>query len=302
MAAEPRRAAASFRRAVWHPQQRLWNAALVSAVEARFARVPALAAILVRLVVLVDSLMLLAGVLRRRMRLLGLRLGPMPRGRAAVLYVDCGVHDDGHELRLIRRWLARRRDVHIIAFEAGSEQFAAAAEVLADVPSLDLRHRCLVGPDHTSPTVTLYGSRSDGGYADSIFARDGADHEDVPAGRLSEVLLSEHGSHQGPVILRMNIEGAELAVVEDLVAAGLHQRIDGYYGMWDDLSKIDAHLDARLRRLLQACAISPLTFNGRDLGYGLRRLAIRTDVETSIRHGELLGPRPMADARALHDG
>jgi FkbM family methyltransferase len=231
--------------------------------------------------------------------LLGARsLGTLPRRRRApVLYVDCGVHEEGLELRLTARWLGRRYDVQVIAFEAGSRQFAAAVEALADVPGLDLRHRALVGPDHASATVRLYRSPDEGSYADSIFAAAGSDHEDVPAARLSEVLLSEHASHQGPVILRMNIEGAELAVIEDLVAAGLHERIDGYYGLWDDLSKIDPHLDGRFRRLLADCAISPLTFNGRDLGYGLRRLAIRIDVETSIRHGERRGPRRLADAR-----
>jgi hypothetical protein len=56
-------------------------------------------------------------------------------------------------------------------------------------------------------------------------------------------------------------------------------------------------MDMRLRRLQHDHGIRPCTFNGRDLGYRLRRLAIRTDVDTSIRHGESRGHRPIADAR-----
>ena len=108
------------------------------------------------------------------------------------------------------------------------------------------------------------------------------------------MLLAEHGGHGGPVIVRMNIEGAELAVIEDLVAAGLDGRIDGWYGLWDDVGRIDARVEARFARLLDERDISPLTFNGRDVGYALRRLAIRIDLATSIRHGELRGPRPIA--------
>jgi FkbM family methyltransferase len=276
----------------------LWNRVLVAAVEATFARVPRIASLLVRVVILADSLVLLGMILRRRMRLLGARSRQtMPRGqRVSILYIDCGVHEEGIEIRWMRRWFSRRYDVRVIAFEAGSRQFAAAAEALRDVPGLELRHQALVGPDHGSATVTLYRSREGGGYADSIFATAGAEHEDVPAVRLSEVLLCEHASHRGPVILRMNIEGAELAVIEDLVEAGLHERIDGYYGMWDDLSRLDAHMDDRFRGLLRERGIGSFTFNGRDLGYRLRRLAIRIDIDTSIRLGELRGPRSMGEA------
>ena len=282
---------------LWHPQQRLWNRRLVSAIGSALHRVPRAAAMIVWLVMLADTLLLFAWVLRRRVRLLGARsLAPLwRRPRAPVLWVDCGVHEHGDEIRLVRRWLAPRQEVRIVAFEAASRQFAAARESLADVPCLDLRQQALVGPDHAVATVALYCSS--GGYGDSIFAVGGRGREDVAAVRLSRVLLSEHAHHDGPVLLRMNIEGAELAVIEDLVDAGLDQRIDGYYGMWDDLSRLDSQLDERLRRLIAVHAIRPLTFNGRDVGYALRRLAIRIDVATSIRHGARRGSRRVGDAQ-----
>jgi hypothetical protein len=284
---------------LWHPRQRLWNRPLVAAVDSALARAPKVAALVVGLVVLVDSLILLGGVLWRRSRLLGASsLAISSRGRGdPVLHIDCGVHAEGAEIRLVRRWLSPRHDVSVLAFEAGSRQFHAAAAALRDVPGLDLRHAALVGPDHAGATVTLHRSSADGGYGDSIFACGGSDLEDVPAVRLSEVLLSTHAAHAGPVILRMNIEGSELAVLEDVIAAGLHRRIDGYYGMWDDAARIDPAMDMRLRRLQHDHGVRPLTFNGRDLGYRLRRLAIRIDLETSIRHGESRGRRRIADAR-----
>ena len=139
------------------------------------------AAPLVWLVMLADTVVLLGWVARRRVRLLGVRsLMPRPRrSLAPVLYVDCGVHEHGDEIRLVRRWLGGRFDVRIVAFEAGSRQFAVAAEALADVPGLDLRREALVGPDHAGATITLH--RSPGGYADSIFAEGGEDREEAPA-------------------------------------------------------------------------------------------------------------------------
>ncbi len=291
-----RREPPAHRRALlWHPRQRLWNRTLVSAIEARM-RSKRAAAPIVWLVMIADTILLLGWVARRRLRVLGVRslVARSPRPRLAVLYVDCGVHEHGDEIRLVHRWLGGRFDVRIVAFEAGSRQFAVAGAALADVPALDLRHQALVGPDHAGTTITLH--RSPGGYADSIFADGGADLEEVPAVRLSAVLLAEHAGHDGPVVVRMNIEGAELAVIEDLVAAGLDRRVDGWYGLWDDLGRIDAHLEARFSRLLADRDIGPMTFNGRDVGYALRRLAIRIDLATSIRRGELRGRRRIADA------
>jgi len=84
-----------------------------------------------------------------------------------------------------------------------------------------------------------------------------------------------------PVILRMNIEGAEQFVIQDLIDAGLHRSIDGYYGMWDDLSKVDPSAAKTFRRLLRDNGISTITFNDRDL-------------ETSARRGLSLSPRQLA--------
>ena len=59
-------------------------------------------------------------------------------------------------------------------------------------------------------------------------------------------------------------------------------RVDGYYGMWDDLSKIDPERDAGFRRLLRRAGIHPIAFNDRDLAHPIRVWAIRYDLTTSL--------------------
>ena len=63
----------------------------------------------------------------------------------------------------------------------------------------------------------------------------------------------------------MNIEGAEFDVLQDLVESGLAAHIDGYYGIWDDVSKISVKRDAEFREFLSRNGIRSMTFNGRDV-------------------------------------
>jgi FkbM family methyltransferase len=234
----------------------------------------------VRLIVLTDSLVLLTRVALRRLALgaRGFRRFPSD---TTVLYIDCGVHVDGRELVWLQEWLSGRSALRILAFEAGRQQFVRAAKKLDGTPGLDLRHGALVGPLHRGPTAELHVG-NDGGLGASLFSARGDTVEEVPAVRLSDV-LSTVSPPPAVTILRMNIEGAESFVIEDLLESGLHTWIDGYYGMWDDLSKIDPALDREFRALLEANRIHTIPFNSRDLDHWIRRLAIRTDIETSIR-------------------
>lgn len=205
-----------------------------------------------RLLVGVDSLLLAVALLR-----------PI-RGsttHARVLYIDCGVHKKGLQIDAVDRWF--RGSVHRLdhlAFEANPVSCATAAQELEHIESLELRDEALVGPDH-GDTVTLYLSA--GGKADSMFSeRERAGRIEVPAIRLSELLPAE--GEYDTTILRMNIEGAEPFVIDDLVDAGALGRIDAFYGMWDDLSKIDPERDAQFRVRLKQLGIRPVTFNDRD--------------------------------------
>jgi hypothetical protein len=80
----------------------------------------------------------------------------------------------------------------------------------------------------------------------------------------------------------MNIEGAELDVIRDLVESGEAGVVDGWFGMWDYVAKIDPERDRVFRALLADAGISPFTFNGRDFLFRPRLACIEYDIHTSI--------------------
>jgi FkbM family methyltransferase len=281
---------------LWHPHQKLWNWRL-EAILRRAGRATRLGAAPVRALVAVDSLLLLARVVLGRVA----RFGPVqafrtiaPTGRV-VLYVDCGVHRDGEQVRFVAEELAPSCELHVLAFEASAEHCEAAARNLADVARdvhLDLRQVALVGPGARDDTVKLFKG-SQGGKADSLF-RTGDRFEVVPAARLSDILRRDFSSEldDAPLLVRMNIEGSEYDVVEDLVASRLASRVDGWFGMWDDVGKLDPDRDRRFRALLHSSHIRNITFNDRDLRHPLRRRAIRLALDTAVRAGLRARPSP----------
>jgi FkbM family methyltransferase len=237
---------------------------------------------------------------RRLRRSTGAQTKAAGERRPRILYIDCGVHKRGEQIRWMHRWFGDRFELQVLGFEASEEHIRDAREALGDLDLVELHHAALVGPDHIGEQVRLY-KEGNSGKGDSLFAERGQEYELVPARRLSQVLLAGGHELEGiPVILRMNIEGAERGVIEDLIDAGVERRVDGYYGMWDDLSKIDPAADREFRRLLGEHHISTITFNDRDLVttrgrrlslrlrgafLRLRRHAIRADIETSVRAG-----------------
>jgi hypothetical protein len=85
--------------------------------------------------------------------------------------------------------------------------------------------------------------------------------------------------------LRMNIEGAEVFVLEDLSEANLITAVDGYYGYWDDPYKIGGEFAQRFDALMHRLNIESLPFNDVDCRSALRRAFIRYDIGTSILAG-----------------
>ncbi|HEY4427150.1 MAG TPA: hypothetical protein VGN08_03000 [Solirubrobacteraceae bacterium] len=293
---------------IWHPEQKLWNWSLVRAVRARLGHGPASRVALTGLIG-VDSLLLAGRVWARRLRRRALGTAGPPEGtRPPVLYIDCGVHKRGEQIRSMHRWFADRYELHVLGFEASAVHVRDATAALADLDGVRLLHLALVGPHHAGDEVRLYKSPHGEGEGDSLFVNERDEYEVVPARRLSDAIADEgYSLAQMPVILRMNIEGAEHFVIEDLLDAGLHTSVDGYYGMWDDLSQIDRPAASAFRRLLRRNGIATLTFNDRDLvepadrkasfgpegwivklremSFALRRRAIRRDIEASLRAG-----------------
>lgn len=240
--------ATKVRSLIWHPHQGLWNWRLVR----RVRRLPG-GALWDHLIVVADSVLLAARLMRPATR---------PIAAARVLYIDGGVHQEGWEIQAVADWFGGRvAKLDILAFEANPAHCTKASNVLRDIPSLDLRQAALVGPGQ-GDSITLY-LHGGAGKSDSLFAeREREGSIQVPAVRLSKLLPPE-GDYDA-VILRMNIEGAEEFVIDDLADAGVTGRITAYYGMWDDLSKIDRRRDREFRVRLQSLGIHPVTFNDRD--------------------------------------
>ena len=261
----------------WHPHQRLWNWDLIAKIQG--LPLPGrLCNLLVRAVIEVDSALLGVTVWWRTRTAPPLSETSRPR----VLYVDCGVHKVGEQIRKVDEWFSDSCDLTILAFEANGASFAAANEALHDIESLDLRHEALVGPAHEGETVELHLD-GEAGKGDSLFAARGEVVEVVLARRLTDVLRTDYPWYDSAALLiRMNIEGAEMFVIEDLQDAGMVDDVDGFYGMWDDLSKIDPDLDVVFMALLRGSGITTVTFNDRDMPYRLRMSAVRRSMIAAI--------------------
>ncbi len=273
----------------WHPHQKLWNWSLVAWLEkwvpTRLGR-----RIAVRVIVLIDSAVLALRALLRRLMILGparlLGLPALPDA-ARIIYLDIGTHREGYEMehvldRVLPGFCPR---VAAYGFEAGGASYRRAAAKFAARPGVTVLHMALCHHKPASGTIRLY--HSTGSLGDSLY-RPTDSFEDVPAVRLSEWIAQQRLDLPRCIaILRMNIEAAEFDVIRDLVESGQHQHIDGYFGMWDDVSKVDPRNDAPFRELLRRHGIHPLTFNGRDFASKLRLFAIRYDMRTHIYRGWL---------------
>jgi FkbM family methyltransferase len=205
-----------------------------------------------------------------------------------IVHLDLGLHRSAAQISLMLEWFGHLPKFEVWGFEAHPGYFRHCRRKFADEKRVKLLNLALVGPDHQGDTAALH---LDGrkGLGNSLFAARGDETIDVPAARLSRVLAEQVQVAPGDVVtLRMNIEGAEMFVIDDLRDAGMLGMIDGFYGMWDDLYKIDPALDARFRALLKREKIRNFPFNDRDLspiaGRG-RREIIRYDIETALRRG-----------------
>lgn len=237
-----------------------------------------------RLITLIEGVGMLGQATSRRLARNGaggLLAKPADGGR--IVYVDAGLHKTGQELVFAAQALSRFSDVRLFGFEANPRYFAMAQEAIdkAGVKA-KLFNLALVGPD-APPEVTLNVDTLKDGLGDSIIRTSSGPAITVPADRLSRILQAEHvDPGRDVILLRMNIEGAEVYVLEDLVEAGLLPRIDGFFGSWDDPEKIGGDIARRYRQLVTDHAITHPAFNGKELRSGLKRRAIAIDLETAI--------------------
>jgi FkbM family methyltransferase len=265
--------------AFYHPHQRLWNLYTTPIAKRLLLRKP---------LILADSLLLWAEVLLQRARRKGVAglTARAQAGASPVVIFDIGQHVDPRQIVAMVDWFGGRLPLRIYGFEAHPEYFEIAQGKLAQLDNVRLENLALVGPDHQDDHIRLYlaGGR---GVGDSVYARRSEQYLDVPALRLSKY-IADNGIdvRSSIVILRMNIEGAEYGVLQDLAEAGLLAHIDGFFGAWDDMYKTDPKDDERFRAFLRKHRVRSLPFNDRDLGSGavfaLRKAAIRYALSTAM--------------------
>jgi len=229
------------------------------------------------------TLMLARAVLQRRIRQTGLKsLFSRPAPSATkILYVDAGLHKKARELKLLSKWLANFPNLRLVGFEAHPEYYEAACQTVGDLPRIELLNQALVGPGQGA-TVQL-NLNGGSGVGDSLIRRVGEESISVETSRLSEYLRKVGFKPQQDILLvRMNIEGAEVFVLEDMIDADLISAVDGFYGYWDDPYKIGGEFAQRFDALMNRLRIETVPFNDIDSRSILRRALIKYDIATSI--------------------
>jgi FkbM family methyltransferase len=284
---------------LWHPQQGLWNAGLLERIR-RVVSISLLYKLIREAIIACDSVILLLRAMVRRVRLLGpayLFARATVPDDIPVCYLDLGTHKEGAELAYMVHRVLPRICTRFTAygFEASRESFQSVSAKFAHESHVSIHHKALCHAVPHTGTIRLYKDAKRG-YGDSLY-RQGDSYEDVEATRLSHWLHDNNITLESTIcLLRMNIEGAEFDIIKDLVESGLAGMIDGYYGMWDDSSKIDKQRGDDFRVLLAANHICPFTFNGRDMGRTFRLKCIAYDINTAVHAGlrkfERRGMRP----------
>jgi FkbM family methyltransferase len=272
----------------WHPHQHLWNAGLVGVIE-RTIPISAISKPIRGIIMLIDTCFLFARAVARRLSLVGVTrifAKAKVRGGVRVLYIDVGTHKDGAELALMTDAILPSMcdDFEAFGFEASEESFRQVNKKFLGKPRVSVFHKALCNATPPQGKIRLYHDAR-GGLGDSLH-RPSDSFEDVEAVRLSNWLRERNIVLEDRIcLLRMNIEGAEYDVLQDLVEKGLAGHVDGYYGMWDDISKTDIPRDAEFRAFLSRNHVRSFTFNGRDVRLGVRRKCIEYDLNTSVLAG-----------------
>jgi hypothetical protein len=278
---------------LWDPHMGLWNRQLLRVIRPLlprpiFERVHAMIAF-------IDTIILFGRALGRRISKIGLSgLVSTPRVPEGIslLYFDLGTHKKARELDVMVEKILPRLcgdDFKAYGFEASSKFSKRARAKFVGRQNVTIINRALCQELPSDGKLKLYKD-SRHGLGNSIYKHLFAEHEEVKAIKFSDwfqkrLQKQDFDLNKSIFLLRMNIEGAEFDVVSDLIDSGLNDYIDGYFGMWNDLAKIDSHRDDEFRVLLAKNHISPFTFNGRDLASRFRLKCIEYEAATSVQVG-----------------
>lgn len=197
-----------------------------------------------------------------------LKAKPSSKKNGQKYYFDIGLHAGASELRLVSKWLCSH-EVKLIGIEANPKHYYAALEGLLP-PAASLINTAIVGPGHMGSTVKMYVDEAGSGLGDTLLEERAIQRKmqqiEVNASRLS-MLFDELGinTREDVIIIRMNIEGSEIFVLQDLIEAGLISGIDAFMGSWDDAHKISKNLGEKQDKIMEHYSVQPMQFNSRDI-------------------------------------
>lgn len=274
----------------WHPHQKLWNWKLLYYIR-RVIPITIINKAICLVVIYLDTFILFMRAIATRVFSIGLSkifYKVYVPDDISIIYIDLGTHKDGEELSFMVNEILPQvcNSYEAYGFEASQESFKQVATKFANKAHVHLINKALVNNIPIGGKIKLYKDMKIG-IGDSIY-RQTAKYEEVEALRLSDFLLENHLLEDNKIVLmRMNIEGAEYDVIQDLIGNNLFNYIDGYFGMWDDIIKIDIKMDAEFRVLLSKYQIHNFTFNGRDMSRYIlfRRKCIKYHIHTRIIEG-----------------
>ena len=262
----------------WHPHQKLWNWQLIAIIKRLGCFYP-LTRLIIKSIVELDTFLLSIRILLGNKNLNKSGYSP----NKSINYFDLGTHKKAEELNwVVEEVLSKLPNPYkIYAFEANPDSYNIAINNCNHINELKLYNLALVNKIPESGQIKLF--RGGNGLGDSIYRTEMNSFIEVKAKKLSEIIRNENVELDGSInILRMNIEGCEFDVIENLIENDLIKHFDGFYGMWDDVSKIDIERDRKFRKVLKEANVYPFPFNGRDMMHKRRKILIRKSLENSI--------------------
>ena len=198
-----------------------------------------------------------------------------------INYFDLGTYTQANELKwVVNNILSKLENPYkVFAFEANPASFNLAKNEIDQINNLEFHNVALVNKVPESKFIKLYCNNNPG---DSIY-RKAKSYINVQAKKLSDIIREQGVKLEDSInIIRMNIEGSEYDVIEDLIVSDLIKYFDGFYGMWDDVFKIDKVKYKKFQRILKDVDVYPFPFNGRDMNKEHRTKLIYKSLMNSI--------------------
>lgn len=182
-----------------------------------------------------------------------------------IVWLDAGLHAEGAELEfVINNVFHGYNNVEYFGFECCSKFCLPLIEKYKDRVDVHIHNVALNNTENVS--IVYHDNKI--GLGNGLYKRKGivSEIETVPSTRLSSYITKRNIDMCNSVVfLRMNIEGAECVVIHDLHKHKILDKINGFYGLWDDVKVLPRRKRDYFNKILQQYNIQNITFNGRDI-------------------------------------